>query len=1518
MQAGEVYGTLPTPVRVGYDFIAWYLDMEGQKKVTADSLVETAGNHTLYAYYLEEAKEVNTLVRSLHFGEAGANPITGNVSFSTTDMVIAIPGAEYGITRTYNSQNKEDSILGLGWSFGFEAKCEIYSDGVIVYLPDGSTDIFWLMEDGSYLSKYSRRTGGWDSDDVFVVTEPDQKKYHFNRSGNLACIEDRYGNRTEVVYTDSRISGLTDAAGRKYTLETNGDGKLVKLTNPVGHEVLYAYDAKGYLVSVTNVLGGTVKYTYDEDGYIAQIIDPDGSVVARFSYGEDKRPIGGEEDKKPAGGVEDTGKNLYTPGQKQRLTAMQARTTYEETPKANEEIAWQSTDDSTADGSSGDGKPTGGESGDGKPTGGESGNGRPINPGKVEENPPKTTDVQVTTYVDAYGSTKTYTYDPDKNQTQIKSEDGREWIYWYNSDMYVTAVQNPDGSMEKTEYAAQEEDFHYADITSETDEYGNQTSYTLDANGNITMTTYADGSTQKMWYDAWNNCVIECSQNNVYTYHIYDDKGVCLLKNVRRVDGAAIADVTEQNLGEKLKDITYTNPDYIVEEYRYYTEQEAEEKFHSKLHGLLAQTTNPEGETQSYSYDTYGNATAVTDAAGNTYTYTYDAFGNRLSETTARGDVYRWEYLPNGYVTREHYPDGGTAVSVYDASGHLLQSVKPEQYEPDKDVDGKYTGTGGTFYQYGTDGRLHSMTGVLGDITNYIYDTNGNVTEEARQGAEVISYAYDQRNRLTRMWYQENASAPKRTFEVYTYEALEDGEHKVTAERYTDLQEKMTQVTIYDNMGREKEAYLLSDGERAAYKEYAYYPDGALRGVTENGYTTTWQYDAQGNVTVVEEPFMEEGGIIRYTRTENRYDRAGRLLETRVGEAGEDAVAVTRYRYENGRLVEEISPDGIPTYYNYDADDNVIREQTGNGTVEENTALVTDATYDFRGSLLTQTVWVRAEDVDIQEQEVPVVQAALAGRRHIAAGLTTRQTMGSALCALTTSFEYDLNGRLTKEISPDGTAVHHSYDAAGNETVTEVRNPDGTLATREEAVYNTRRQATQVTDALGAMTKYTYDNRGNTTKVEDALGGVTLYVYNYYDQLITEVSPANYRAGKSLKEMARTEYTYDSLGRIRTQTDYEFDEDKIHSVDRPDGFYTRATATYTYDKAGNNIQIKNAEGKGAIRTYHPNGLVATHTSAAELAKTDGITLSYRYDIFGNTVGIRAGEYERRYQYDPEGQLLSESDSYGTLAAYTYDTLGRLQTKTDAAGAVTYYTYNALGEVSSQRVTGDASVPELEVFYKYDRAGRLVQEWDSAGNRTTYTYDSLGNLLTQTAHDTQTGEALTVSYTYDGEGNRTSMTDPAGTCTEYRYDALGRKTAESVYAAGRENAPKTTQWEYDADGNNILVRDYLGNETRAEYDSLGRLTAQYDALGCLVAAYAYDDCDRQTTSVDALGNKTAYTYDDDGNLTTVTAPDGTETGYTYDYEGNQVSQTDAKGNRRLYTYDGRNRLTAVTNALGEQY
>lgn len=55
---GSQYGTLPTPTRTGYTFLGWYTDPNGGIQVTAETILTTPGNHTLYAKYQQTRKLV--------------------------------------------------------------------------------------------------------------------------------------------------------------------------------------------------------------------------------------------------------------------------------------------------------------------------------------------------------------------------------------------------------------------------------------------------------------------------------------------------------------------------------------------------------------------------------------------------------------------------------------------------------------------------------------------------------------------------------------------------------------------------------------------------------------------------------------------------------------------------------------------------------------------------------------------------------------------------------------------------------------------------------------------------------------------------------------------------------------------------------------------------------------------------------------------------------------------------------------------------------------------------------------------------------------------------------------------------------------------------------------------------------------------------------------------------------------------------------------------------------------------
>ena len=51
---GSTYGSLPTPQKSGYKFEGWYTNQNGGRQITAQTILDTEGNHTLYALWVKD------------------------------------------------------------------------------------------------------------------------------------------------------------------------------------------------------------------------------------------------------------------------------------------------------------------------------------------------------------------------------------------------------------------------------------------------------------------------------------------------------------------------------------------------------------------------------------------------------------------------------------------------------------------------------------------------------------------------------------------------------------------------------------------------------------------------------------------------------------------------------------------------------------------------------------------------------------------------------------------------------------------------------------------------------------------------------------------------------------------------------------------------------------------------------------------------------------------------------------------------------------------------------------------------------------------------------------------------------------------------------------------------------------------------------------------------------------------------------------------------------------------------
>lgn len=564
------------------------------------------------------------------------------------------------------------------------------------------------------------------------------------------------------------------------------------------------------------------------------------------------------------------------------------------------------------------------------------------------------------------------------------------------------------------------------------------------------------------------------------------------------------------------------------------------------------------------------------------------------------------------------------------------------------------------------------------------------------------------------------------------------------------------------------------------------------------------------------------------------------------------------------------------------------------------------------------------------------------------------------------SFAYDVNGDLVSATDLGGEITTYAYDAGHQ--MRSMTDPRGNVAF--SMVYDTsRRVVTSQRDALGGETRYVYDVPKRTTSILDAMGNTTYHEFDELLRLVREEDPRGFEAIYAYDARGNMESATDKRGNVTT---FAYDANgNVLAKTEPLGRITSAT----YDAASNPLTRTDPRGFSEVFEYDPgngNLLIAYHCGAvpaASCAGDPGVTRTeYVYDPLSGKVatiteaaGNPALERATTYQYDLQGNLVTQIDALGSSSTFTYDGVGRKLTENYPLGRASAYEYDAMDRLLSvtdalggqAQFTYDANGNKVEhldargslTIFGYDAKDRLVSRTDPLGRVETYSYDPLdrrdgvtnprgatssviydpmGNVL-------QEIDALgsTVSHEYDGNGNRTATTDAKGNRTTFAYDELNRLVSTTDPLGNIET------YEYDLNGNRTKVTDPLGRETTSTFDAFNRLASvsdplgntvvnTYEGLGRLVGvqdargattSFEYDALDRLIQVTDGAGGIVTATYDPLGNRTSVTDPRGNTTTFEYDLLNRLVTETDPLGHSTVRTYDAVGNLVSLTNADG---
>ncbi len=457
-----------------------------------------------------------------------------------------------------------------------------------------------------------------------------------------------------------------------------------------------------------------------------------------------------------------------------------------------------------------------------------------------------------------------------------------------------------------------------------------------------------------------------------------------------------------------------------------------------------------------------------------------------------------------------------------------------------------------------------------------------------------------------------------------------------------------------------------------------------------------------------------------------------------------------------------------------------------------------------------------------------------AGRRLIEAadadGKRVRHTRMKDMEPVTTWYQRDGLGRITRITDPAGNQWTYAYDGLGRRTG--VNDPD--LGSWTYAYDSASRLITQ-RDAKGQVTELSYDALSRlTSKLVRGTDGIETTT-NSYDQArggffnLGQLTTARRTVGEKSFTQA---YDYDEAGRLARRQDIAVNgQDYTQRFEYwPDGTLKRKqladgswTGTYLYDPAGRLASIGNAN---AVSPSEPAQYIASiaynaRGQTTEIAYGGGVTTSFSYN-------------EARGFLD---RVLTRRDG---------------QTLLDLS-----YTRNAKG-----MVTAIASPDPTRAWtYSYDVLDRLVSADNLGGTEEdrSYAYDDADNLIANSALCSGSGLVYAAgaprphapvsicgaAVTYDANGNTLSY-DPDGpgplARKDIAYDGENRPVAVTTNG-------NTARFDYGPDGARVgksflnRQRFYLGADAEIAVDSA------YTAG--LITSYLHADIRREGQATDVV-------------------------------------------------------------------
>ncbi len=693
---------------------------------------------------------------------------------------------------------------------------------------------------------------------------------------------------------------------------------------------------------------------------------------------------------------------------------------------------------------------------------------------------------------------------------------------------------------------------------------------------------------------------------------------------------------------------------------------------------------------------------------------------------------------------------------TYDAAGRLATVTDGDNNATtiERDADGRPKVIVGPFGQrtmleLNPDGFLKRAVSPAGETMGFAYTPQGLLTGVTQPGGQTSSYAYDALGRLIRATDPNGAartltrSGANNDFTVAITSALgRTTTHRVETQDNGDLRE-----TNIGCDGSSSQSVIGKDGRLTTT-----YADGSSLDLVL-GPDPRWgmRSPITASLTV-----SNSGGLSQTTTTRHTValTTPGALLNPH---ALTNTVTINGRSWTNtytgtNRTIVSASPSGRQGRLTLDARGWPAQAQFGD---LESVAY----TYDARGRLATaglgQGLGSRVGAVTYGSNGFPASVTDPLGQTTFftnnANGQVTAQTMPGGRVF---QFAYDSNGRL-RGVTPPGRPEHSfTYDLRG--IVTAYSSPPaGAEVAETRYVYDVDRRWTRIDLPGGSAVGFQYEDDTCRLNRVDSGSFQRTYGYDAVGRLISLGSSQGISLAYDYEGGILTSATWSGV--VTGSVTRTFDSDFRVAAVRVNGADPIAVS---YDTDNLPVQM----GAMLMTRSGNRGLIAGTTLGAA---SDSVT----YNGFSEPIAFTASHQGTvlyaftNVSFDALGRILEQAETIGGATrtlALAYDPAARLREARRDGIVVASYEYDPNGNRMS-RTDSNGTITAT-----YDEQDRLLQF-----GSTTYAHNSKGERLSKTT------SGQTTTYQYEGLGCLTGVMLPDGTQIEYLLDALNRRVGKRV-------------------------------------------------------------------------------------------------------------------------------------------